>query len=249
MAAPFAKAIYNSKTWKTCRDAYFSYANGLCERCGAPGDEVHHKKALTPQNINDAQIVFGWDNLELLCRDCHIMEHEKKKNLRRGRPIGESEKRVRFDEEGNPKPVDAVVIVWGAPFSGKATYIAEHMQHMDAIVDMDRILECFAGIQNMEDDAQRVADYLPFTMAVRDAVYKLVKDGGKGIGTTWIAAGLPKRQDRELMRVRFPRARLVHIDEDVQTCMERAAIDEKRTDKAQAREAITKYFRDYEPER
>ena len=248
MAAPFAKAIYNSKTWKSCRDAYFSYANGICERCGAPGDEVHHKRPLTPQNINDAQIVFGWDNLELLCRDCHILEHEKKKNLRRGRPISESEKRVRFDNDGNPQPVDAVVIVWGAPASGKIAYIKEHMRHMDAVVDLDRILECFAGVRNMTDDAQRVTDYLPFALAVRESVYKVVTEGGKGIGTTWIAAGLPKRQDRALMHARFPRARFVHIDEDVQTCMERAALDDKRTDKTQAKEAITKYFRDFEPD-
>lgn len=248
MAAPFAKAIYNSKAWKNCRDAYFSYANGICERCGAPGEEVHHKKALTPQNINDPQIVFGWDNLELLCRDCHILEHEKKKNLRHGKPISEKDVRVRFDEQGAPLPVDAVVIVWGAPCSGKSRYIREHMRHMDAVVDLDRILKCFTNTDNMADDSQTTADYLPFALSIRDAVYKIVKDGGKGIGTTYIAAGLPHKQDRELMRIRFPRARFVHMNEDVQTCMERAAIDESRTDKNGAREAITRYFREYEPD-
>lgn len=246
MAAPFARAIYNSKAWRNCRDAYFAYANGICERCGAPGEEVHHKKALTPQNINDPQVVFGWDNLELLCRDCHILEHEKKKNLRRGKPVLESDKRVRFDANGNPRPVGAVVIVWGAPASGKSRYIKEHMQHMDVVVDIDRILYCFTGLINMADDSQSIADYLPFALSVRDAVYKLARDGGHGIGTTWISAGLPRRKDRELMQARFPRSTMVHIDEDMQTCMERAEIDETRTDKEQARKAITEYFREYE---
>ncbi|MGN0776734.1 MAG: hypothetical protein ACI4MM_08695 [Candidatus Ventricola sp.] len=119
---------------------------------------------------------------------------------------------------------------------------------MDVVVDIDRIMYCFTGLINMADDSQSIADYLPFALSVRDAVYKLVRDGGHGIGTTWISAGLPKKQDRELMRVSFPRATMVHIDEDMQTCMERAATDDKRTDKEQARKAITKYFREYDPD-
>lgn len=42
-----------------------------------PGDQVHHKKHLTPKNINDPEITLNWDNLELLCLDCHRKEHDK----------------------------------------------------------------------------------------------------------------------------------------------------------------------------
>jgi 5-methylcytosine-specific restriction endonuclease McrA len=50
---------------------------GLCVRCGRPGEIVHHKIHLTPQNINDPSIALGEDNLELLCRDCHAIVHEE----------------------------------------------------------------------------------------------------------------------------------------------------------------------------
>lgn len=40
-----------------------------------PGEEVHHKIRLTPKNVRDPSIALNWDNLELLCKDCHIKEH------------------------------------------------------------------------------------------------------------------------------------------------------------------------------
>lgn len=78
----FAADFYNSRAWKDCRDAYAKSKGNLCERCLAkglynPGIIVHHKIHLTPENIGDPEITLGWDNLELLCRDCHGEEHKK----------------------------------------------------------------------------------------------------------------------------------------------------------------------------
>lgn len=36
---------------------------------------MHHKRELTPENINDPAVSLSWDNLELLCRDCHGKAH------------------------------------------------------------------------------------------------------------------------------------------------------------------------------
>lgn len=89
----FATAFYKSKAWKNCRELYAQSVGGLCERCLAkgvyrPGEIVHHKVWLTPENINDASITLNWDNLILLCRDCHAEVHEK------------DVKRYRIDEAG-----------------------------------------------------------------------------------------------------------------------------------------------------
>ena len=56
----------------------------LCERCLArglirQGDEVHHKIRLTPENINDPNISLNWENLEMLCKDCHEKEHDRRR--------------------------------------------------------------------------------------------------------------------------------------------------------------------------
>lgn len=76
----FDRSFYKTKAWQRCRDAYAASVGGLCERCRAKGlivsgEIVHHKKHLTPDNIHDDSITLNWDNLELLCRECHGKEH------------------------------------------------------------------------------------------------------------------------------------------------------------------------------
>lgn len=82
--ARFAAEFYKSHVWKICKKAYANSRGGLCERCAArglivPGEEVHHKKHLTPENITDPAVALNWNNLELLCKDCHISEHRRKR--------------------------------------------------------------------------------------------------------------------------------------------------------------------------
>ena len=76
----FAKAFYLSPEWRKCRDAYISSVGGLCERCYKkgriePGVIVHHKRMITEDNIGNPDITLNWDNLELVCRDCHADAH------------------------------------------------------------------------------------------------------------------------------------------------------------------------------
>ena len=88
----FAKSFYLSKAWRKARRAILERDMGLCVRCGRPGDIVHHKIHLTPENINDPEISLSADNLETLCRECHAIEHE-------GKPATASG--LIFDGEGN----------------------------------------------------------------------------------------------------------------------------------------------------
>lgn len=91
MAKEFAKLFYKSKAWRDCRAAFVLSRFGLCERCGQPGDIVHHKIKLTPSNINKPNVALNWDNLELLCQDCHNREHGRVS-------VAEG---LAFDENGN----------------------------------------------------------------------------------------------------------------------------------------------------
>ena len=75
MAKDWAKKFYSSKAWQDGREGYIKSKFGICERCERPGDIVHHKEYLTPGNINNPDITLNWDNLELLCQDCHNKEH------------------------------------------------------------------------------------------------------------------------------------------------------------------------------
>lgn len=106
MAKEYAKEFYNSDAWKKTRKAYYKYARGICARCQEefktgkrrledmqPGRIVHHKKHITPGNINDPSITLSFDNLELLCDDHHNKHHKAK------------DKRYTFDKEGRIIPL------------------------------------------------------------------------------------------------------------------------------------------------
>jgi 5-methylcytosine-specific restriction endonuclease McrA len=81
--------FYKSKEWLLARTIKINAAQGKCERCGALGEDVHHKTRLTVQNVMDTSISLNQDNLELLCKKCHNAEHKR------------FSKEIEFDEEGN----------------------------------------------------------------------------------------------------------------------------------------------------
>lgn len=81
MAKEFARSFYSSKQWQECRNEYARRRHYLCEDClrrgiYKPGVIVHHIEELTPFNITNPEIALGFDNLELLCRECHLREHD-----------------------------------------------------------------------------------------------------------------------------------------------------------------------------
>lgn len=70
---------------------------GLCERCLAKGivkagEIVHHKKPITPNNICDPNITLSFNNLQLVCRECHAEAH------------GARQTRYTIDEYGRVSP-------------------------------------------------------------------------------------------------------------------------------------------------
>lgn len=94
MSKEWARDFYNSDAWKKTRNAYAASVGGLCEKCDGitPGEIVHHVTWLTPDNIHDPSITLGWDNLMLVCRECHAQIH------------GKRETRWKVDELGRVTP-------------------------------------------------------------------------------------------------------------------------------------------------
>ena len=102
MAKEWAKAFYKSAKWFKCKNAYIKYRiqidGGLCEEChDKPGYIVHHKTALTPENIMNPEISLNHYNLEYVCKDCHdAFEGHGVGNPNKIKPL------CRFDENGQP---------------------------------------------------------------------------------------------------------------------------------------------------
>lgn len=79
----YAASFYSSKAWQRTREAYKKSVGGLCEICWSkgilkPGEIVHHKIHISPDNINDPEITLSFQNLLLVCRDCHAQIHDRK---------------------------------------------------------------------------------------------------------------------------------------------------------------------------
>ena len=88
MASGNRADFYHSKKWERTAKAYKKYIGGLCERCLArgyiePGVIVHHKIYLTDDNLHNLDISLSFDNLELLCRQCHSDEHARSDRKRK----------------------------------------------------------------------------------------------------------------------------------------------------------------------
>lgn len=92
------KVFYATQAWKDTRRNYKQSVGGLCERCLAkgiiePAEIIHHKIPLTVDNVSDANISLGWNNLQALCRKCHAEVHDEMYAERSGR-------RYKIDENG-----------------------------------------------------------------------------------------------------------------------------------------------------
>ena len=108
----FADPFYSSWAWRKCRDGYVKYKGGLCEECLRKGIinagsrrrplEVHHRIRLTPENITDPGVALNWDNLQLLCKDCHDAQHEAPERQRRWRIGEDGSVQIRPERPGGP---------------------------------------------------------------------------------------------------------------------------------------------------
>lgn len=242
MAKEFAKKFYKSKEWIKCRDYIFKKYHGICQECGRPGEEVHHKEFLNAININYPNIALGEDNLILLCRDCHFEKHKKtnplERNFNKSKPI--TNNGTYFDENGELKEIKKY-IVYGAPGAGKTTYVNKHRQYGDLVVDLDLIKQAISmeGKTNAPDNLLSVAN------AIRETIYREIEANKVDCKNIWIIASLPYKNERIILSKRL-KAELVFINTDILSCIDNAMNDDSRSDKQLQKYIINKWFEVYE---
>ena len=78
-----SQKIYNSKQWKQLRNSYIKEFP-LCQSCLekgkiTPAEQIHHRVPFL-SGTTQAEIevlAYDWDNLESLCKECHLEKHKK----------------------------------------------------------------------------------------------------------------------------------------------------------------------------
>lgn len=78
-----------------------------------------------------------------------------------------------------------VTIVCGPPGAGKSTYVAQHKGSGDLVLDVDLLFRALT----LGDGREKPDGILPFVLAARDAVIKLLKAGLMGPSRAWIIMG------------------------------------------------------------
>ena len=121
MAREFSKPFYNSKEWQKVREFVILRDHNECQVCGAPAEEVHHIKHITPDNVNDVNITMNPDNLVSLCKACHFEKHRGEHG--KGREQEEAYP-YQFDSNGYIIPKEnCMAVVLSMKFLINARYI------------------------------------------------------------------------------------------------------------------------------
>lgn len=251
MSKQFSKSFYNSAKWIKTRDAYIAEHmtedGGLCESCReAVGEELHHIIPLSPANIGDPSIALDPKNLMWLCKDCHFKAHRAMiaEQSERSR---ESRRRILqngcyMDENGFLQK-QKVFVVWGAPASGKSTYVAREKKRGDLVLDLDLLKAALYGETGRCEGCGE--NLLPLAISVRDFILEQVQLGTADCENVWVIASLPKKAVRNALRESL-NAELVYIESDYHECLRRARADPSRHDKVFQQYIIDRWFESVE---
>lgn len=223
--------FYVSDEWRGFRAALIAERtnpkNGIlyCEECGEPIIALyecigHHKQELTMRNVNDYSISLNSENVMLVHLKCHNMIH------------------ARFGFMTQKK----VYYVYGAPCSGKSTFVHENKGNSDLVVDIDLLWQAVTGGELYDKpDALKMPVF-----ALRDSLLDVVRTRAGKWERAWIIEGGANRGAR-MRRITALGAEPIYIPADKETCLQRLASDDRRDGvRLQWREYIEDWFAQYQ---
>lgn len=223
---PELQRFYGTKAWQDLRMVKIIQANGHCERCGKDFTDdtsqliAHHKIHLTSETLSDPKIALNPENVEILCPKCHAHYH---------------------DDRGYIKPKKQVFIVYGAPLSGKSTYVRQNAEPDDLIVDLDSIYQAITPAPRYHHTEQ----VKPIAFGIRDYLYDQIRIRNGTWQTAWIIAGLPRKGQREQLAARLG-ASCILIECDKDECHKRLfSADDGRYPEWE--KYIDQWFFDFQP--
>lgn len=226
------KRFYDSDPWKAFRQQIILERGTTCEFCGKKmfaedKMQLHHTPVeLTEDNVNDVSVSMNPDNVKLICLKCHNKAH--------GRYCGNGWKRKNR----------AVYLVYGPPCSGKSTYVQQHMERGDLVVDMDQLYRAVSGC-----DIYDKPDQLKFNVyGLRSALIDQIKTRYGGFNTAWVIGGYPNVAQRSRLATALG-AELIYIEMPKEICMKRleSCRDYRQEHKAEWRRYIDEWFLEFSP--
>lgn len=176
---------------------------------------LHHKIELTEENVMDVNVSLNPENIQIVSHKTHNLIHNK---------LGYASRQV--------------YLVYGAPCSGKSTYVKENMQEGDLIIDVDRIWQCVSGL----DMYQKPARLKGIVFKVRDELLNSVKFRLGKWNNCYVLGGYPLQSERDRM-IRELGAREVFIDTSKEECLHRLEASCDGRNKEEWRTYIDDWFK------
>ena len=174
----------------------------ICEHCGRPIIRkydciAHHVIELDDTNVHDPEISLNPSNIKLVHFRCHNEIHN------------------RWD--GYKK---RVYLVYGAPCSGKSTWVHQNANADDLILDIDRLWEAISFSDKYHKPNRLKAN----VFALRDELLDQIKLRRGMWRNAFIVGGYPLRTDRDRL-CDLLGAQPVFVDEEKSTCIYRCKTD------------------------
>ena len=131
-----------------------------------------------------------------------------------------------------------VFIVYGAPGSGKTTFVKDSLMPGDIVVDLDVITAALLGTENKHPD---YATVMPLVLSVRDSLYTMIEARvGLWMRAFVISASPDERQISQLADRLGASCIYMDITED--ECLRRVMNDPARPDKNKAGQIVKEWF-------
>lgn len=176
---------------------------------------VHHKKPLTMANVNDYSVSLNPDNLMIVSHRSHNEIHS------------------RFGFKMNKK----IYYVYGAPCSGKSTFVQRVKGNSDFVIDIDLIWQAVTGGRKYEKpDALK-----SIVFSIRDVMFDKAKTRSGNFERCYIIEGGANKAERE-RRIKTIGCEPIFISATREQCINNLLADESRTE---VREQWRKYIDDW----
>lgn len=230
-----ASEFYTSTEWRKLRQILMServnnQGEIICEECGKPILKsydciAHHIQEINLQNLNDASITLNPENIVLVHMACHNILHN-----RFGGRVKSWQRKVYY--------------VYGAPCSGKSTFVKENMQRGDLVLDIDRLWSALSG----QPEYIKPNEIKAVVFNARNAIIDSIKMRAGNWQQAFVIEGGALIGDR-MRRIEALGAEAIHIDTPREACIERLIHDDSRAAvQKQWVEYIDKWFTDYQPD-
>lgn len=186
---------------------------------------LHHKIELSMQNVNDRSISLNPENIMIVSMKSHNEIHN-----RFGGRIKNYQRKVYY--------------IYGAPLSGKSTFVKENMQRGDLVLDIDRL---WAALSE-QDEYIKPNELKSVVFQARQTVLDSIKMRAGSWGTAWVIEGGALIGDR-MRRIEALGAEPILIDTPKEECLKRLYNDESRQHVIEEWKGyINKWFDEYQPD-